>query len=121
VSGELNYDGPWALTLTQVHGDITTYASLLSPSSKIAHPLASDTVRGYLANIMVSGYRAPSETPEANNVDRSQLAISLGGQTLELGEGDGAFVQVPKGSALELEIANSGSRTAEFLWFEISS
>jgi hypothetical protein len=103
-----------------VHSDITTYASLLSSSSKIVHPLASDTVRGYLANIMVSGYRGPSEPPKAD-VDGSKLAVSIGGQTLELGEGDGAFVQVPKNSSLELEIVNTGARTADFLWFEMSS
>jgi hypothetical protein len=99
---------------------LTTYASLLSPSKKITHSLARETVRGYIHNIMVSGYRPPTEP--GKSTAGSNLVVSIGGETLELGEGDGAFIEVAKGTATaapQLEIENKGSHTAEFLWFEM--
>ncbi|KAK7687750.1 hypothetical protein QCA50_008968 [Cerrena zonata] len=92
-----------------VHSPLTLYASLLSPSKSVSHALAQS--KGYIHVVQTSGYNPGKATGAKVNI------ISSDGTTLELSEGDGAYVTASAGT--ELQVNNVGDKVAEVLLFDL--
>jgi len=106
-------DGP-----TPIHSDLTTYISILFPTKHILQAFQADTTKAYVHLAMTSKYRSPQEAAFADGA-RLKLTPSSGSAPLTLVEGDGAFLEVRKGSKATIEFASEGGKPAEFVFFEI--
>jgi redox-sensitive bicupin YhaK (pirin superfamily) len=91
-----------------LHADLTMEASVLSPGKSVAHaPVAAGPRRLYL-HVVMRGREQPAPGAES-------ARIKVGG--VELGEGDGAFVE---GLGTEPVLVESvGDVPAEFLLFDV--
>jgi hypothetical protein len=96
---------------------MSVFASILESSQSIKHALSDETVKAYVHNIMTSGYRPPSEDAPKQG---SKLTIKAGDQQIQLGEGDGLFIEDISPST-ELIFESEGGQAAEFLLFELTS
>lgn len=67
----------------------------------------------------MSAYRAPRDPTPAKTLS----IVVKDGKTLELAEGDGAFIDASGGGlgGLEIAFSNSGAADVEFLLFEMAS
>lgn len=92
-----------------MHSPLTLYASLLSPSKSVSHTLARS--KGYIHVVQTSGYN-PGKA-----VGAKVTVLSPDGTTLELSEGDGAYVTASAGT--ELQVNNVGDRVTEILLFDL--
>ncbi|KAI0742008.1 pirin domain-containing protein [Daedaleopsis nitida] len=101
-------DGP-----APVHSPLSLYAALLSPGKKVAHLFEGLGVnrKGYVHVVQTSGYN----TEEARGAH--VRVLGTGGQSLDLKEGDGAYIMAAPGE--ELMVENVGSGVAEILLFDM--
>lgn len=93
-----------------VQSPLTLYATLLGQSKSLNRPLTGK--KGYIHVVQTSGYNAG--TAKGANI---QIA-SKGGESLTLGEGDGAYIFVGN-AGNSLEVKNIGDRVAEVLAFDL--
>lgn len=90
-----------------MHADLSMSASILSPGKSVMHELVKEGGRNvYLHNIM-TGKTQPKS---------GGAKIKIGG--VELGEGDGAFVQGASGPG-KVEVESVGDKPAEFILFDM--
>jgi len=92
-----------------VHSPLDLYATLLSTSNTTTKILQN--TKGYVHLVQTSGYN-PS-TPSGAHIKVS----GPDGVSIELREGDGAYIMAEKGS--ELKIENLGDRVAEVMLFDL--
>lgn len=97
-----------------VHSPLSLYASLISPSTTLAHILPSSGVsprKAYVHVVQTSGYNPRKATG-------AQVTLrGPDGSSLALSEGDGAYIMGDTGATLEVH--NSGDRVAEVLLFDV--
>lgn len=98
-----------------VHSPLTLFASLISPSTTLSHSLPSGSSsphrKAYVHVIQKSGYN-PGKASGA----RIKLS-GPAGSTLELQEGDGAYIMGDAG--LTFDVQNIGDRVAEVVLFDL--
>lgn len=95
-----------------IHAGVSVFASILSPSSTVAHafpaPAKGESLRkAYVHVVQTSGYNAKTS---------KGATVKINGG-LELKEGDGAFAMGKSGDKLEIE--NIGDVPAELIVFDI--
>ena len=101
-----------------VHSPLTLYSTLITPGVSLPHTFPTDafpTARGsarkaYIHVVQTSGYN-PTESSGAT------VKISGDGATLELKEGDGAYIYGEAGT--DMNVDNIGDRVAEVLLFDV--
>lgn len=107
VSTDREADGP-----TPVQSDVALWATILSPSRTIsrAMPSASGERKAYIQVVQTSGFKqGPAQG--------AHVRVEIGNQSVEMKEGDGAFVHAaPKE---ELRMTNLGNSVAEVLLFDV--
>jgi hypothetical protein len=82
-------------------------ASILSPGKSVTHDLVTDGERKVFVQLIMSGKKQPKS---------GGAMIKVG--DVELGEGDGAFVDGMKGPG-KITIESVGEKPAEFLLFDM--
>jgi hypothetical protein len=82
-------------------------ASILSPGKSVTHTLVAEGERKVLVQLVMSGKTQPKS---------GGARIKVG--NVELGEGDGAFVEGAKGPG-SITIESIGDKAAEFLVFDM--
>ncbi|TFK51969.1 RmlC-like cupin [Heliocybe sulcata] len=103
---------------TPIHAHLYVYASLLSPATAVTHTFpkpanaSSPATKAYIHLIQKSGYN----TGPAKG---GKILLTGDGQTMELGEGDGAYLSSEAGK--ELKIENVGDRVVEFVLFDVDA
>jgi len=100
---------------TPVHGGVSMYATLLSPGKSLEHTVPGTAGDGkqrkaYVHVVQTSGYN----TGPAKG---AKVMLKGGGQEVQLGEGDGAYVLAEGGEVLEL--GNAGEGRAEVVLFDV--
>jgi hypothetical protein len=98
-----------------IHAGLTAYASILTSGKTVAHIFAPHIRRGYL-HLVTTAFRPPGVSPTAHD---AQLTLMLGGEEVTLKEGDGVYIDLAKGTSLEVE--STGGTEAEFVLFEMTS
>ncbi|KAI0943391.1 hypothetical protein AcW1_002563 [Taiwanofungus camphoratus] len=98
-----------------VHSPLTLHATLLSPTIVLSHTFpvirTADAARkAYIHVVQTSGYN-----PQASS--GAKVKISGGDTTLELGEGDGAYIMGEANDGIKVE--NVSDRPAEVLLFDL--
>ncbi|OBZ73988.1 hypothetical protein A0H81_05982 [Grifola frondosa] len=98
-----------------VHSTLSLFASILSPSTTLPYTfqttLGSTQRKGYIHVIQTSGYNEGSATG-------AHVKVSVGdGSTVELREGDGAYIMGEAKKVLKVE--NIGDRSAEVVLFDM--
>ncbi|EON63583.1 hypothetical protein W97_02811 [Coniosporium apollinis CBS 100218] len=101
-SGEEGESVPIAL-----HADLSMDASILSPGKKVEHELVQDGRRNVYLHVVMGGKTQPKE---------GGAKIRVG--DVELGEGDGAFVDGATGPG-KIVVESVGDKPAEFLLFDL--
>ncbi|KAF2456280.1 RmlC-like cupin domain-containing protein [Lineolata rhizophorae] len=91
------------------HADISQYASILSPGQSVEHALVADGDRKIYLHVVMTGKQQPAS---------GGAKIKIG--DVELGEGDGAYVDDAKGPG-SITIESVGDSPAEFLLFDMGS
>ncbi|KAM5530824.1 hypothetical protein V8D89_015514 [Ganoderma adspersum] len=96
-----------------VHSPLNLFATLLSPAAKLSHAFSSTSLqrKGYVHVVQTSGYNAGESSGAHVRV------IGAEGGSLDLKEGDGAYIMAAPGEELALE--NIGGRVAEVLFFDM--
>ncbi|KAJ3546937.1 hypothetical protein NM688_g5459 [Phlebia brevispora] len=96
-----------------IHSPLAFYASLISPSTTLPHILPSSPAqrKAYLHVIQKSGYN-----PGKASGGRIQLSSS-DGNTLELQEGDGAYIMGDANA--KFDVKNVGDHVAEVVLFDL--
>jgi redox-sensitive bicupin YhaK (pirin superfamily) len=89
------------------HADVSMSASILSPGKSVTHTLVAEGERKVLVQLVMSGKTQPKS---------GGARIKVG--NVELGEGDGAFVEGAKGPG-SITIESIGDKAAEFLVFDM--
>jgi redox-sensitive bicupin YhaK (pirin superfamily) len=89
------------------HADLSMSASILSPGKSVTHDLVTDGERKVFVQLIMSGKKQPKS---------GGAMIKVG--DVELGEGDGAFVDGMKGPG-KITIESVGEKPAEFLLFDM--
>ena len=102
-SGSESQDAPIPL-----HADLSMDASILSPGKSVVHEMVQDGERKLYAQVVMTDKKQPGDGAK----------IKIG--DVELGEGDGAFIDGAKGPG-KIEIQSTGSKPAEFLLFDLGS
>jgi len=92
-----------------VHSPLDLYATLLSPANALTRTFQKH--KGYIHLVQTSGYN-PS-TPDGAHIKVS----GPDGNSIELREGDGAYIAADVGS--ELKVENVGDRVAEVVFFDL--
>lgn len=104
-----------------VHSPISLYASLISPSTTLTHSLPTPSTssptpqlcKAYIHVVQTSGFNAGESSG-------AQLTVSgADGTSLELREGDGAYIVGDASKAATLSLLNTGDRVAEVLLFDV--
>jgi hypothetical protein len=96
-----------------VHSALAMFASLISPSTTLAHtlPAAPAQRKAYLHVVQTSGYNP-------GKPDGAQVKLSsANGEPLVLREGDGVYIMGDAGATLE--VTNEGDRVAEVILFDL--
>jgi hypothetical protein len=89
------------------HVDLSMSASILSPGKSVTHELVADGERKVFVQLVMTGKTQPKS---------GGAKIKIG--DVELGEGDGAFVEGAKGPG-SVTIESVGEKPAEFLLFDM--
>jgi quercetin 2,3-dioxygenase len=100
-SGSETEDAPIPL-----HADLSMDASILSPGKSVTHEIVKDGERNLYAHVVMTDKKQPA--------DGAKIRIG----DVELGEGDGAFIEGAKGPG-KIEISSVGSKPAEFILFDL--
>ena len=91
-----------------LHADLSMEASILSPGKSVAHAPVAEGPRKLYLHVVMRGREQPEQGSES-------ARIKVGG--VELGEGDGAFVEGLGGAPVVVE--SVGEVPAEFLLFDV--
>jgi redox-sensitive bicupin YhaK (pirin superfamily) len=89
------------------HADLSMSASILSPGRSVTHDLVADGERKVYVQLVMSGRVQPKS---------GGAKVKVG--DVELGEGDGAFVEGAKGPG-KITVESVGEKPAEFLLFDM--
>ena len=89
-----------------LHADLSMDASILGPGKSVVHELVAEGPRKVYVHVVMTGREQPTT---------GGAKVSVG--DIELGEGDGAFVDV-KGPG-KVEVKSIGEKPAEFLLFDM--
>lgn len=89
------------------HADLSMSASILSPGKSVTHDLVAEGERKVFVQLVMSGRTQPKS---------GGAKIKVG--DVELGEGDGAFIEGAKGPG-QITVESVGDRSAEFLLFDM--
>lgn len=89
-----------------LHSDLSMDASILSPGKSVTHDLVADGERKVYLHVVMTDRMQPADSAKVKIGD------------VELGEGDGAFVKGAKGPG-SITIENTGSKSAEFILFDM--
>lgn len=107
VSTDREGDGP-----TPIQSDVALWATILSPNRTISRdmPSSEGERKAYLQVVQTSGFnKGPGQG--------AHVRVEIGNQSVEMREGDGAFVHAaPKE---ELRMTNLGNCEAEVLLFDV--
>jgi hypothetical protein len=107
VSTDREGDGP-----TPIQSDVALWATILSPNRTISRdmPTSERERKAYLQVVQTSGFnKGPARG--------AHVRVEIGNQSVEMKEGDGAFVHAaPKE---ELRMTNLGNCEAEVLLFDV--
>ncbi|GAM85231.1 hypothetical protein ANO11243_032350 [Dothideomycetidae sp. 11243] len=90
-----------------IEADVSMDASILSPEKTVTHRVVAEGERKVYFHVVMSGRTQPKT---------GGARIRVGNETL--GEGDGAFVQVPA-TTRQIEVESVGDTPAEFLLFDM--
>jgi len=93
-----------------VQSPLTLYATLLGQNKSLNRLFTGK--KGYIQVVQTSGYN------EGQSKEASIKITSEGGEELNLGEGDGAYIFVGNGGN-SLQVENVGNRVAEVLVFDL--
>ena len=95
-----------------VQSDIAFWATVLSPDRAIsrAMPSKEGERKAYLQVVQTSGFNLGAGKG-------AHVRVEIGGQSVEMREGDGAFVHASPGE--ELRMINLGGSAAEVLLFDV--
>ncbi|KAH9004588.1 pirin domain-containing protein [Lactarius hatsudake] len=95
-----------------VQSDVAFWATILSPDRTIsrAMPSKEGERKAYLQVVQTSGFNH-------GEGKGAHVRVEIGGQSVEMREGDGAFVHASPRE--ELRVTNLGSSTAEVLLFDV--
>ncbi|KAF9820824.1 hypothetical protein IEO21_01051 [Rhodonia placenta] len=97
-----------------VHSRLSLYATLLSPSASLPHAFPTDGP-GALRKVYVHIVQTSGYNPEA--AGGATVRVSGDGASVELREGDGAYIVGEAGK--EMKVENAGDRVAEILLFDV--
>lgn len=104
---------------TPIHADLNFFATLLSPGKDLTKKV-TDTSKNTPGEKLV--YIQVVQSTEYNTgpalADGAHVEVTLGGQSQNLGEGDGVFIRGAK-SADDIVVKNTGSKVAEVVLFEM--
>lgn len=104
-------DGP-----APIRAQLRAYASLMDPGVSITHMFhpsqSTDLRKSYIHVVQKSGYN-PGKASGA----MLRIGSQVEGSTIELREGDGAYLLVGKDA--ELKVENAGEDVAEILLFDM--
>lgn len=104
---------------TPIHADLNFFATLLSPGKDLTKKV-TDTSKNTPGEKLV--YVQVVQSTEYNTgpalADGAHVEVTLGGQSQNLGEGDGVFIRGAK-SADDIVVKNTGSKVAEVVLFEM--
>ena len=107
VTTEREGDGP-----APVQSDLALWATVLSPNHTVSRemPSSSGERKAYMQVVQTSGF---NQGPARG----AHVRVEIGNQSVEMKEGDGAFVHAaPKE---ELRMTNLGGSVAEVLLFDV--
>ncbi|KAF1954410.1 RmlC-like cupin [Byssothecium circinans] len=90
-----------------LQADLSMDASILAPGKKVVHDIVAEGPRKVFLQVVMGGRKQPSE---------GGARIRVG--DVELGEGDGAYVDGVSGPG-KIEVESVGDREAEFLLFDM--
>ncbi|KAK0288059.1 hypothetical protein LTR91_008519 [Friedmanniomyces endolithicus] len=90
-----------------MHSDVSMSASILSPGKSVTHELVAEGPRKVYVHVVMTGKKQPKS-------GGARVKI----QGVELGEGDGGFVNGASGPG-KLEVESVGDKAAEFLLFDM--
>jgi len=96
-----------ALGPAPVHSPLDVFATILSPTASISHAAKRTNVYAHL--VQRSGYNAGVATGAAVKID-------VGGNSVELREGDGVYITLTPGTRVDVE--NVGEIDGELLFFD---
>jgi quercetin 2,3-dioxygenase len=107
VTTEREGDGP-----TPVQSDVSLWATVLSPNRTVsrAMPSSSSERKAYMQVVQTSGF---NQGPARG----AHVRVEIGDQSVEMKEGDGAFVHAAPEE--ELRMTNLGDSVAEVLLFDV--
>ncbi|KAH9849856.1 pirin domain-containing protein [Lenzites betulinus] len=96
-----------------VHSPLDLFATLLSPGKALAHTFQAGAAqrKGYIHVVQTSGYN-----PKEANGGRVRITAA-DGSSLDLREGDGAYIMAAPGE--ELSVENAGETVTEVLLFDM--
>lgn len=97
---------------TPVQSDVALWATVLSPNRTVSRPMPSSSGerKAYMQVVQTSGF---NQGPARG----AHVRVEIGEQSVEMKEGDGAFVHAaPKE---ELRMTNLGNSVAEVLLFDV--
>lgn len=97
-----------------MHSRLSLYATLLSPSASLPHAFPTDGP-GALRKVYVHIVQTSGYNPEA--AGGATVRVSGDGASVELREGDGAYIVGEAGK--EMKVENAGDRVAEILLFDV--
>jgi quercetin 2,3-dioxygenase len=92
-----------------VHSPLALFATLLSTGKSLTHTNVRS--KAYLHVVQTSGYNTGAATGAT-----VQVTVG-GGEKTVLREGDGVYVHLPPGT--EIQVENTGDRTAEVMLFDL--
>ena len=90
-----------------VHSPLDVFATILSPTVSLSHTAKRTNVYAHL--IQRSGYNAGAATGAA-------VKIKVGGDSVQLREGDGVYVTLTPGTKVDVE--NVSEKDGELLLFD---
>lgn len=90
-----------------VHSPLDAFATILSPTASLSHTAKRTNV--YVHVIQKSGYNTGTATG-------ATVKIDVGGDSVQLREGDGVYITLAPGSKVDVE--NVGEKESEFLLFD---
>jgi len=90
-----------------VHSPLDVFATILSPATSLSHTAKHANVYAHL--IQRSGYNTDAATG-------AEVKIDVGGDSVQLREGDGVYITLDSGTKVEVE--NVGEKDGELLLFD---
>ena len=90
-----------------IHSPVDVFATILSPGALLSHTAERTNVYAHV--IQKSGYNVGPATG-------ATVKIDVGGDSVELREGDGVYITLTPGSKVDVE--NVGEKESELLLFD---